>query len=243
MRTYLVIIALLFGVPLLAQYDSFEYDIVKTSHGDLKMSFIGHGTLLFEINNKVIHIDPVSRYADYSNMPDADLILITHHHGDHLDQSALKEIAKENTVSYCTSKCKEKLDEAIVLNNGDKAEFEGILIEAVPAYNLVHKRKDGNPYHPKGIGNGYILTFGDTRVYIGGDTENIPEMKEFKNVNIAFLPMNTPYTMTPAMAKDAAEMISPEILYPYHYGNTDVNQLIALLKGKCDCEIRIRKLQ
>jgi len=223
--------------------NNFESDIINTSGGNLKMTFIGHGTLMFEYNDLVIHIDPVGRYAEYSEMPDADIILITHHHGDHLDTDAITKIKKKETSILFSGSCAEKMENGKTMNNGDVQELNGIIVEAVPAYNLVHKRKDGNPYHPKGDGNGYILSFGDKKVYVAGDTENIPEMKTFKNIDIAFLPMNIPYTMTPEMVVDAVNMFNPKILYPYHYGSTDVNELIALLKDKKDCEIRIRKLR
>jgi len=116
-------------------------------------------------------------------------------------------------------------------------------VEAVPAYNIVHMRSPGVPFHPKGIGNGYIVTFGDTRVYVAGDTENIPEMKALKAIDIAFLPMNVPYTMTPEMVADAARSIRPRILYPYHYGTTDTSRLVDLLRGEEGIEVRIRRMQ
>jgi L-ascorbate metabolism protein UlaG (beta-lactamase superfamily) len=128
------------------------------------------------------------------------------------------------------------------MRNGDKQLVSGIQVEAVPAYNLIHKREDGQPFHPKGVGNGYILTLGETRLYFAGDTENIPEMKNLRDISVAFLPMNLPYTMTPAMVADAAKTIRPQILYPYHYGNTDVLELVNLLKAEKDIEIRIRKM-
>ena len=130
----------------------------------------------------------------------------------------------------------------MVMNNGDVKTIEGLKIEAFPAYNIVHKRDDGQPFHPKGIGNGYIITFGDKRVYVAGDTENIPEMKGLKGIDIAFLPMNLPYTMTPEMVADAARTFNPKILYPYHYGETDTSRLLSLLKDS-KIEIRIRKMK
>jgi L-ascorbate metabolism protein UlaG (beta-lactamase superfamily) len=118
----------------------------------------------------------------------------------------------------------------------------GVTIEAVPAYNIVHKRENGEPFHPKGIGNGYIMTFGDKRVYVAGDTENIPEMKEFQDIDIAFLPMNLPYTMTPEMVADAATTIQPKILYPYHYSNTDTSRIVELLNERPTIEVRVRDM-
>jgi L-ascorbate metabolism protein UlaG (beta-lactamase superfamily) len=129
------------------------------------------------------------------------------------------------------------------MQNGDVRTVGGVTIEAVPAYNLVHMRDSGEPFHPKGNGNGYLVTFGDKRVYIAGDTENIPEMKALKNTDIAFLPMNLPYTMTPEMVADAARMFRPRVLYPYHTGETEVAKLAALMKDQKDTEVRIRNMK
>ncbi len=223
--------------------NQFESDTVTTSSGELIMIFIAHGTLLFEYNDLIIHIDPVSRYADYSKMPKADIILITHHHGDHLDASAIDHIKKQNTDIVCTKTCFDKIKIGTVMNNGELKIIKGLKIEAVPAYNIVHKRENGELFHPKGIGNGYVLTFADKKVYIAGDTENIPEMKNLSGIDYAFLPMNVPYTMTPQMVADAVGMFNPKVLYPYHFGNTNVNELLELFKDNKDCEVRIRKMQ
>ena len=209
------------------------------------MFFIGHGTLMFKFNGMVIHIDPVMREADYKKMPDADLILVTHEHGDHLDITAINHILKKETTVVMTEICRDQLEDfaATVMKNGDRLTFQGIGIEAFPAYNIKHMRSAGKPFHPKGEGNAYLLTFGDTRVLIGGDTENIPELKVLRDVKVAFLPMNLPYTMTPEMVADLARAIRPEILYPYHYGNTDPQELVELLKGEEGIEVRIRDLR
>ena len=127
--------------------------------------------------------------------------------------------------------------------NGDVKTVQGFRIEAVPAYNIVHEQSAGNPFHPKGRGNGYVITFSDKRVYIAGDTENTPEMKRLRDIDVAFLPMNLPYTMTPEMVADAAKAFKPKILYPYHYGQTDPNKLVDLLKNSKDIEVRIRKMR
>lgn len=243
MKKIFSLVFILMMLSSICAQNNFEQDIFKTNSGDLKITFIGHGTLMFEYNNLVIHIDPVGRYADYSKLPQADLILITHHHGDHLDPSAIGLVKKEGTKIFCNQLSIEKVPGAEVLKNGDKAEFKGIIIEAVPAYNLVNKRDNGQPFHPKGEGNGYVLTFADKKVYIAGDTENIPEMKGLKNIDVAFLPMNLPYTMTPQMVADAVIMFRPKILYPYHYGNTNVNELVTLLQNQKEVEIRIRNMK
>lgn len=223
--------------------EEFETDIIQTSAGDLKITFIGHGTLMFTFGEKVIHIDPVSRYADYTKMPKADIVLVTHEHGDHLDEDAIENLRTENTDLVLTELCSQRIKGGMVMKNGDVKTIQGLMIEAVPAYNIVHMRSAGNPYHPKGQGNGYVITFGDKKVYIAGDTENVPEMKNLKDIDIAFLPMNVPYTMTPEMAADAARAFKPKILYPYHYGNTDTSRLVELLKDDKDIEVRIRKLK
>lgn len=222
---------------------AYEKDIVKTSAGDLEMTFIGHGTLMFTFGGKVIHIDPFSRVADYSKLPQADMILLTHEHRDHLDPKALGLLRTEKTVLVLTEKCAQQIKGGIVMHNGDVKTIEGLKIEAVPAYNLVHMRSEGVPYHPKGSGNGYVITFGDTRIYIAGDTENIPEMKKLKDIDYAFLPMNLPYTMTPEMVADAAKAFQPKVLYPYHYGETDPSKLVTLMADTPQIEVRIRKMR
>ena len=242
----LVMLALVLGDRSMAQPPAekkFEEDVIKTETGDLKITCIGHGTLIFAYQDKIVHIDPVGREADYTKLPKADLVLITHEHGDHLDPKALDLLRKEQTKLVLTKTCAERVAGGIVMKNGDVRTVEGFKVEAVPAYNIVHQRGNGQPFHPKGIGNGYIVTFGKTRVYIAGDTENTLEMKKLKKIDIAFLPMNLPYTMTPAMVADAARAFKPKILYPYHYGQTDPNELVKLLEDAKDIDVRIRKLQ
>jgi len=136
-----------------------------------------------------------------------------------------------------------QVKDALVMKNGDVMASQGFTIEAVAAYNLVHMRSPGTPYHPRGDGNGYVITFADRRVYIAGDSENTPEMKAIRNIDVAFLPMNLPYTMTPEMVADAAKAFRPTILYPYHFGETDTQKLAALMKGEKGIEVRIRKMQ
>jgi L-ascorbate metabolism protein UlaG (beta-lactamase superfamily) len=222
--------------------EKFETDNFKTSDGDLKITFIGHGTLMFTFQGKIIHVDPFGEMADYTKMPKADIILLTHEHRDHLDPKALGILRTEKTVVVLNQTCAEQIEGGIVMNNGDVKIIEGLKIEAVPAYNIVHKREGGQPFHPKGIGNGYVITFGDKRVYVAGDTENIPEMKKLKDVDIAFLPMNLPFTMTPEMVADAAKAFKPKILYPYHYSKTDPSNLLELMKDIKEIETRIRKM-
>ena len=203
---------------------------------------------MFNWNDKVIQVDPVMREADYSTMPKADLILVTHEHGDHLDPEAISDLLKKGTKIVMTKACYDQLKDRSgmdinVMANGDHFDYEGMQIDAIPAYNIVHKRDDGSPYHPKGSGNGYVIDFGGKRVLVAGDTENIPEIKNLKNIDIAFLPMNLPYTMTPEMVADAAKAFKPAVLYPYHYGKTDTNKLLERMKGVDGVDVRIRPLE
>jgi L-ascorbate metabolism protein UlaG (beta-lactamase superfamily) len=217
--------------------EKFQSDMIKTSGGDLKIVFIGHGTLMFEFAGKVIHVDPVSMYADYATLPKADLILITHEHGDHLDAKAIQAASTPNTTVIVNTGSAKTLPAAVVMKNGDTKTVAGVNIEAVPAYNLEKQ------FHPKGNGNGYLLTFGGKRVFVAGDTENVPEIKALKNIDVAFLPMNLPFTMTPEQVADAAKAMGAKVLYPYHFGNTDPNLLVNLLKDEKGIEVRIRNLK
>jgi L-ascorbate metabolism protein UlaG (beta-lactamase superfamily) len=237
-----LLIFTLFAIPLNAQ-ETYEKDVFKTTAGDLEITFLGHGSMIMKFTGKVIFIDPFSKVADYSKLPKADLLLITHEHQDHLDTAAIDLIRSKDTRIVLTEKCTEKFSGGLVMKNGDVQTVLGVQIEAVPAYNLVHKRENGQLFHPKGQGNGYILTFGKTRLYIAGDTENTPEMKALKDISIAFLPMNLPYTMTPEMVADAAKAFRPKVLYPYHTGETDVARLLVLLKDDKDIDVRVRRMK
>lgn len=243
MKKYLITLFFLIGVCLNLSGAGLTYDSAtfETDKGPLKISFIGHGSLMLQFAQLVIHVDPFSKIADYTKLPQADLILITHHHGDHLDPLALEPLRNTSTRILCTTLCKPKLTDGEIISNGEHKEIKNISIEAVPAYNLVNKREDGTPFHPKGEGNGYILTFGNKRVYIAGDTENIPEMTQLKNIDIAFLPLNLPFTMTPEMFLEAAKSFSPRILYPYHFfpDKTDFPALINMFKDIKGIELRI----
>jgi L-ascorbate metabolism protein UlaG (beta-lactamase superfamily) len=221
---------------------AFENDVVKTSGGPLTITFIGHATLMFSFGGKTIHIDPWGKLADYAKLPKADIVLITHDHFDHLDRDALQKTRNGKTAVIMTEDCRKQGVKGTVMKNGDNRTIAGIKIEAVAAYNIVNKRPDGQPYHPKGAGNGYVIAFADKRVYVAGDTENTPEMKKLTGIDVAFLPMNLPYTMTPEMVADAALAFRPKILYPYHFGDTDTAKLVELLKGNPTIEVRVRKM-
>jgi L-ascorbate metabolism protein UlaG (beta-lactamase superfamily) len=226
----------------MAILEKFETDLISTSAGELSITFLGHGSLLLVFKGMNIYVDPFGKVADYSLLPNADIVLATHDHYDHFDVQALSSIRTEKTVLVLTEICAQQVIGGIVMRNGDEQTVNGIRIKAVPAFNMVHKRPSGDPFHPKGFGNGYILTFGGTTLYVAGDSENIPEMKALTGIDVAFLPMNLPYTMTPEMVADAARAFQPHILYPYHYGDTEVSKLVDLLKGEKKIEIRIRKM-
>jgi len=231
------------GTGLANAAELFEKDVVKTSAGNIGITFIGHASLVMEFNGKVIHVDPYSKLANYAKQPKADLVLITHEHQDHLDPVAMQRVTTAKTVVVLTEKSADKVAGGIIMKNGDIRSIDGITVEAVPAYNIINKRDNGQPYHPKGSGNGYVLTFSDKRIYIAGDTENIPEMSLLKKIDIAFLPMNLPYTMTPEMVADAARSFQPKVLYPYHFGETDTARIVTLLKEKRNIEVRIRQME
>ncbi len=218
------------------------YDKVNTSAGDVEIHFIGHGSLMFKWNGIIVHIDPVRSSGDYRFLPKADIILVTHEHGDHLDIELIKDLKKTETLLFCNENSASKVSWGMVMKAGDRQEIDNIIIEAVPAYNIVHERSPGQPFHPKGIGVGYILTIGDKRFYVAGDTENTPEMKALRDIDVAFLPMNLPYTMTPEMVADAAKAFNPKILYPYHFGDTDTSIITDLLK-ETGIIVRIRNLK
>jgi L-ascorbate metabolism protein UlaG (beta-lactamase superfamily) len=218
----------------------FEKDVIKTPSGPVTIHFIGHGTLQIDYNRLVIHIDPWSKLADYSKLPKADIILITHGHPDHLDTAAIAELTKSGTRIIVTSAVESEIKKGTPMANGGILEVKGIVVQAVPAYNTTEGKEK---FHPKGRDNGYVITLGDKRIYIAGDTENTPEMEDLKNIDIAFLPMNQPYTMLPEQVADAAGKFKPKILYPYHYGDTDVSKLKKLMASVKGVELRIRPMK
>ena len=245
MLKMLFLVSLFVGLMVFsaAAQGGFGRDILKTANGDVEITFIGHGSLMLTYRGLVIHVDPFSRLADYAKLPKGNLILTTHEHGDHLDVKALEDVRTPRTTLVYTEACAAKIKGGRIMRNGDVETVGGLKIEAVPAYNLVHMRSPGVPYHPKGAGNGYIITFHEKRVYIAGDTENIPEMKQLQNIDCAFLPMNLPYTMTPEMVADAAKSFKPKLLYPYHYGDTDPSQLVELMKDYPEVEVVVRNMR
>jgi len=221
----------------------FPEDTFPPAPQALSITFVAHATFWITYGASVIHVDPVGQHTDYAAAPKADLVLVTHEHHDHLDPGAIAAVRKPSAAVIVASKCAGQVPGAIVLHNGDSRSIGGIRVEAVPAYNVVHLRSPGMPYHPRGSGNGYVLTLGERRVYVAGDTENTREMKALKGIDIAFLPMNLPYTMTPEMVADAALAFRPKVLYPYHFGETDTSVIQALLASAKDIEVRIRPMK
>jgi len=219
--------------------NKFECDTIKTNDGNITITFIGHASLIIQHKGLVIHVDPWTNLADYSTLPKADIILVTHTHYDHLDTAAISKISKNVTNLILNPDGVNKIRDGLPLRNGKVQVLKGVAIKAVPAYNTTEGREK---YHPKGIGNGYILTIGNKRIYIAGDTEDIPEMAELKDIDIAFLPMNQPYTMTPQQVVSAAKKFMPKVLYPYHTGDTDVSILQKLMVDEKNIELRIRKM-
>lgn len=236
-------ISIVFSALLLMLAPSKAQDKLATSAGDVLIRFVGHASLYLEHNGKVIHIDPWSRVANYDTLPDADLILLTHQHRDHLDTIALNAITKSETYMIMAPVCLEHFKPATpfeLISNNQKTRWHDIEIESVAAYNIVHMRPNGQPYHPKGEGNGYVINIGGKRIYVAGDTENIPEMEKLGKIDIAFLPVNLPFTMSPEMLADAVRKVNPAIVYPYHYGQTNLDEVQRLINEVSQAEIRIR---
>ncbi len=203
--------------------------IYKTPIGELKINFLGHGSLLMEWDGKNIYVDPYSEVCDYSGKPSADVVMLTHGHYDHLDQEALKHIVTPSTLFIVSKGVKEQFDNCIVLPNNDKDSIYSISVTAIPAYNVKNMNGDGEPFHPKGEGNGYLLDFSGFKVYISGDTEFIPEMSAVKGCDVAIMAKNLPYTMSDDEFVMAANSIKPKYLHPYHYFELDVSSLIKKL--------------
>jgi L-ascorbate metabolism protein UlaG (beta-lactamase superfamily) len=186
--------------------------------------------LQLEYGGKVIHVDPTSP-GDYSKAAPADLILITDIHPDHLDPAAIAKVRKAGAPVVAPSAAAEKIENPTVIANGETKTVAGISIEAVPMYNLQRGPAPGQLFHPKGRGNGYVITLGSRRVYIAGDTECTDEMRALKNIDIAFIPMNLPYTMPPAEAAECVKAFRPKVVYPYHYRGQNPEEFKAALKG------------
>ena len=192
------------------------------TEGQVEIIPITHGSVVLKWQDKTIYVDPWSQ-GDYQGLPAADLILITDIHADHMDPEQVAKVKKADTVIVAPASVQETVTEARILNNGETTEVLGIRIEAVPMYNLERGPEPGQLYHTQGRGNGYILSLGDQRVYFSGDTECIPEMKQLREIDVAFVCMNLPYTMTPGEAAECVNAFKPKVVYPYHYRGADLN--------------------
>jgi len=213
-------------------------DKIPATGGDITIQPLNHATLQLTWAGHVIDVDPVAQ-ADYTGMAAADIILITDIHSDHLDPATIAKVRKPTTKIVAPSDAASKLDAPIVMANGETKTVDGISIAAVPMYNLTRGPAAGQLYHDKGRGNGYVVTLGGKRIYIAGDTEGVPEMRALKNIDVAFVPMNLPYTMTPAEAADAVKAFAPKIVYPYHYRGQEPADFAAALKGT-GIDVRLR---
>ena len=221
--------------------DTYEVDVFKTKSGKtVTFHALVHASIRMEYDGKEIEIDPVTKLGNkminYGSMPKADYIFLTHEHGDHFDKEAIKQLTGGKTQLIANKRCAEMLGYGEIMVNGQSSMFNDIKVEAVPAYNNSEGRTQ---FHPKGRDNGYILTIDGLRIYIAGDTEDIPEMQNVKDIDIAFMPCNQPYTMTIDQLVKAAKTVKPKVLFPYHYGQTDVKGIPSQLKDS-GIDVRIR---
>lgn len=208
-----------------------------TSSGPVKVTPLYHATMLIEAGGKNIYVDP-AKPANFSGLPKADLILITDIHGDHMDSEAIAAISKSGTQIFAPPAVVATVTTAAAISNGETKSWAGWTIEAIPMYNLKRGPEPGKLYHDKGRGNGYVLTYGGKRFYISGDTEGIPEMRALKNIDVAFVCMNLPYTMPPDEAADAVKAFHPKIVVPYHLQGSDLKVFEDALKGT-GIEVRV----
>jgi len=217
-------------------------DHVPTAKGDLIIHPINHATLALGWNGQTIYVDPVGGAKRFQGLPRPDVILITDIHGDHLDAPTLTAVSGANTQLVVPQAVADKLPDSLrrqatVLANGQSKSMLNMEIEAIPMYNTTPDRLQ---FHSKGRGNGYVLTLGGKRVYLSGDTEDIPEMRALKNIDVAFVCMNLPYTMTVEQAADAVRAFKPKIVYPYHYRGSDLEKFKRLIGDNSGIEVRLR---
>jgi L-ascorbate metabolism protein UlaG (beta-lactamase superfamily) len=215
-------------------------DQISADNGEIQIQPLNHATFTMEWSGKRIFVDPVGGGQRFQGAP--DLILVTDIHGDHLNADTLKAITKDKTKIIAPPAVAEQIpaelkSRVVVIANGDKKDVNGISIEAVPMYNLTPDRLK---FHSKGRGNGYVLTLGGKRIYISGDTEDIPEMRALKNIDVAFVCMNLPYTMTVEQAARAVKEFKPKIVYPYHYRGSDTENFKKLVGEDRGIEVRLR---
>jgi L-ascorbate metabolism protein UlaG (beta-lactamase superfamily) len=229
-----VVLLFLAALAAAGAHPSLEF---PTKSGPLKLTAIRHASFMLETGGKVVHVDPWSQ-GDYAGLPMADILLITDSHGDHFDLKAIEQVRRPDTIVIAPPVVAEKLPGARVLRNGESTDAAGFHIEAVPMYNLKRGPAEGQVYHAKGRGNGYVVAWGGFRLYISGDTEATPEMKALKNIDAALLCMNLPYTMPPEEAAEGAKAFRPKVAIPYHYRGSDLALFEQALAGS-GIEVRI----
>lgn len=231
---------LLFGICGAAAQDMQRDTFLTDTGRKVVITHIKHGSLAISFEGMEIQVDPVENFpprTDYSRMPKAGCILVTHEHSDHLDSNAINTLSNETTLLIANERSVKRLGRGNVMRNGEiRILSDAVSVEAVPAYNT---SADKQKYHPKGRDNGYVLDIDGLRIYIAGDTEPIPEMARIRDIDVAFLPVNLPYTMTPEQAAVAVRSFMPKVLYPYHYGETKIEQVAEALSGS-GIEVRIR---
>jgi len=231
------------GMPLETMAEEpYEVDSFTTQNGKtVTFHALVHSSIRIEFDGKEIEIDPVTKLGDktidYAAMPKADYLFVTHEHHDHFDTTAIKTLTGESTQLITNQRCAEMLGYGTVMANGDILQLaDDFTVEAIPAYNTTEGHLQ---FHPKGRDNGFVITLDGLKVYIAGDTEDIPEMANLNDIDIAFLPCNQPYTMTVEQLANAARMFKPKVLFPYHSGQTDVSGIPSLLEAD-GIEVRIR---
>ena len=217
-------------------------DAVASSRGDLVIHPIDHATFVMGWNGKAIYVDPVGGADRFAGLPTPDLILVTDIHGDHMNAETLSAIVTPQTRIVAPAAVAERLPASLMgqttaLANGETRMFDDIGVEGVPMYNLTEDRLR---FHDSGRGNGYVVDMGGVRVYIAGDTEDVPEMRALQNIDVAFVPMNLPYTMTEEQAASGVNAFDPEVVYPYHYQGSDIEKFKALVEAGGDTEVRLR---
>jgi L-ascorbate metabolism protein UlaG (beta-lactamase superfamily) len=237
MRTVLLPVILI-GAALAGAQPNRPADDFQTSAGVVRITPVRHASLMIEGGGQVIHVDPTGD-GNYEGLPPADLILITDIHGDHMDPKGLAKVRKPGTVIVGPSAVAAGMPDVTVLRNGESREIGPWKIEAVAAYNNQRGPAPGKLYHDKGRGNGYVITYGGKRFYFSGDTEATPEMRALKNIEVAYICMNLPYTMTPEEAAEAVRAFKPRVAIPYHYRGSDLSVFEKALAGS-GVEVRIR---
>ena len=234
-------IATLSASGIAAEYQT---DTLKTKGGkEVAITAIKHASLRIQYDGLEIQVDPVVKFApetDYAKFPKADIILVTHEHFDHFDREAIAALKKDSTQVIANPAVQKMLGFGTAMANGESRTVgKAITLDAVPAYNTTAGRTQ---FHPKGRDNGYVLTLDGLRIYIAGDTEDIPELKNLQDIDIAFLPCNQPYTMIPEQLANAAQMFNPKVVYPYHYSETPVENVKNLFKDT-SIDVRIRPMK